>query len=56
MGNLQQKQIPVNKIELMNILKEGHVIANDIDVSNITDMSLLFKENKSFNQPLVGYK
>ena len=60
-GSNNYKYFPKSKEELQDIIlkhmkEEGNEVdLNDIDVSNITDMSYLFSRNKKFNQDISNW-
>ena len=46
------KMRPETKRELKVLINDGNVIPNNIDTSQIKDMSNLFENNKTFNKPI----
>ena len=44
--NVSKKYVPYNKDELIELIHDENIYLGDIDVSNITDMSFLFKNSK----------
>ena len=52
--NCFTKYVPKTKEELKKLI-EKDIPGKKIDVSNIKDMSELFKDNKKYNHPLEGW-
>ena len=47
--------IAKDKEHIRELIFKQNILANDIDVSNVTDMSELFGNYRDFNQPLDSW-
>ena len=52
---MTNKIIAKDKEHIRELIFKQNILANDIDVSNVTDMSELFGNYRDFNQPLDSW-